>query len=666
MFKVFRILLVVCAAQLLADASMSSVESYSRGVKDWPSFCSVNLHDTTARLEKCEATLTSRDASVDTMNYLVRDLLLNVTSCEDDLVKYKTAFVIKEKEVNDLTTNVVSLTEQLNRLESLLANVTLQKESFAARLHIVEREMWAVLSICIVVCVMAFSYRFWFSMAVLLARGVFFVLKLVFVVVLFDGTAYLIRRVCHAYNYARTTMFRDLRVAFDKRFKRVVRNEDIILTGLENCDEESRGLLSDPIQSPIVKARPQLATSGSSEIIFSQVERYTAEAILSYSPLIDVKKHPKCIVKIYSISDEDGSRLTALGLGFWAGKYLITASHLLRVANTREVAVFNANDMTCRVDMKVEDFCRLDEIDVAAIKLTPAITSKLKISKAKVPAHSLVSKVTTQVYGLTHTSNGYIKRQDANLGHLWFDGSSKCGFSGSPYMVGDTLVYGMHHGSSQVLGFGIEIALVMSALEHYEKINDVNYITMEASEDFLLDEIARSKGRDVEYSQGVDEYIIRFRDKYYYLDNEYVNNHPTVGKYLTGGSKRLFKEDQHGVLEHFVDIDEVSEQVQGNSNCQPGVAPETGNSIPVSDAQKDSLLELIEQKFLSFQKQLDARLAGQALMPVQPSVASNGTSKSSKKQLLPSSNRPSRKQTEFEKRLSRHLMENGLILQKKT
>lgn len=590
-----------------------------------------------------------------------------IAGCLDDLAKLEKAFKEKENQISALMKTVNLLTSELGNLTKAFNSEVETVREMRRELAHHEKDISFFLFVSIFLVLI--GYKVWWFLLISLFNGLWVVVKFVSVVLIYDNLLRASIKIRRAYNYCRRDMVRDVRVAYEKRFKSTIRNEEEIpLSGLENCDEERRHLLSDPIQAPIISMRPTVSGSGSSEIVFEKMERYTAEAVLSYSPLIPIKNYPKCIVKIFSISDEDASRLTAVGLGFWVGDFLITASHLLRVANTREVAVFNANNMDNRQDLMIKDFYRLDEIDVAAIKMTPLISAKLKITKARAPAHSVLSKVTIQAYGITHTSNGYIKRRDEQLGHLWFDGSSKGGFSGSPYMVGENLVYGMHQGSTQTMGFGIEISLLLAALEHQVIKMDVNHITLEASEDFVIDEILKTKGKGIEYSRGIDEYIIRLNSKFFLVDNEYIDNHPLVGKYLRNQVDLIRDDEQRPSyydklgynLENYKDVESPPKSVQGNLESQPSDVLVSGKNTDVESVLIDKLLKLVEQKLSTFQEQLEKRMVGPTQTLAQQKEVSDDMSTSSMSGGSKGGSPRSKRRVWFERRLQSYLKENGL------
>nr|QIJ70117.1 hypothetical protein [Jeffords solemo-like virus] len=325
------------------------------------------------------------------------------------------------------------------------------------------------------------------------------------------------------------------------------------------------------------------------ELVHINASQFVNEAIVPNSPLKNVELYDRCIFKIYIVDTEFSDKLHYNGLGFWcnAGEtrldtqgVFMTVRHTLPCSG--EVVLKSANDETKFVKMDVSEWKRLDEYDVAYYAPPQRITTTLGLRKAKVIKSMMRDCVVVTVYGRTQSSMGPMKPIAESV-YVEYNGSTVSGFSGSPYIAGNT-VYGMHIGSSQVpggIGMGIDMAFVSLKLAHMTRFKE------ESSEDYLYDEICRGikENKPLEWQRyGLDDVIVHLRGKDYFYD---IGEFTELLELAERSQKRKFREEaampvQNIKKEAFVDIDALPK------NCVAPTPALVVGANPVTDAQKPS------------------------------------------------------------------------------
>nr|WKV34344.1 MAG: RNA-dependent RNA polymerase [Riboviria sp.] len=235
------------------------------------------------------------------------------------------------------------------------------------------------------------------------------------------------------------------------------------------------------------------------------------EAILASSPIKDNPRYDRSIFKIFTVNSEYADMIHYTGLGFWtdignAGGVFLTAGHVL--PEFGEVLLMNAMDDAKKIRIQVSDWTVMDEYDVAYMEPLQDHTSRLGISKSRAAHSRLRETIVVSAYGRNATSLGTVKPQEESI-HLKYVGSSKPGFSGSPYISGRT-VFGMHQGSTSEYGSGIDVGFLSL------KLNKLLKVKMESTEDWLMDEIEKThrRGGKIKWSEyGLDDVVIDIRGK---------------------------------------------------------------------------------------------------------------------------------------------------------
>lgn len=296
-------------------------------------------------------------------------------------------------------------------------------------------------------------------------------------------------------------------------------------------DIEMEPLIRAAPQAPVVQAEPQApaanvpAPPADPPQVAGRLE--VQEAILPNSPLNRVMKYDQCIFKIYIIDSDYPDQIHFNGMGFWcnAGEtkivqgsrgYFLTAYHVLPA--TGEIMLRSANDESKYFKMPVSEWTLLEGFDLAYYEPPQNITTKLCLRKAKVPQNTLRGSEVATVYGRDQTSMGIITSMEDSF-NLRYAGSTYKGFSGSPYITGKT-AYGIHTGSTQETGFGIDLALVSMKLAH------MNKLSLESSDEFVFNELLKDiRGKrklDIRRA-GLDDVIINVGGRDFFYDDDEFN-----------------------------------------------------------------------------------------------------------------------------------------------
>nr|QJI53812.1 MAG: hypothetical protein 1 [Solemoviridae sp.] len=258
--------------------------------------------------------------------------------------------------------------------------------------------------------------------------------------------------------------------------------------------------------------RARAGVTREEQIPLSELRR---EAMLPQSPLVGVETYDKCIFKIFQVDRDYSDLLHYVGLGFWCGMaesaagglgMFLTAQHCLPAEG--EIVLQNANNDRKSVRVPVANWSTLEEYDVAYLVPEQSTTTKLGISKAKAPNQRLKQCAVVTVYGRDKSSMGPLKAFEDSI-NLKYVGSTTPGFSGSPYMSGRT-VYGMHLGSTQDMGMGIDVGFLNM------KLTRKLVMRKESTEEWLLDEIEKAEqaGRKINWTRyGLDDVVIEINGR---------------------------------------------------------------------------------------------------------------------------------------------------------
>lgn len=160
---------------------------------------------------------------------------------------------------------------------------------------------------------------------------------------------------------------------------------------------------------------------------------------------------------------------------------------------------------------------RLLEIlpDLVAVDLAPSEQSRLGLRKAKVGVVS--GPIFSSIVGTDKLMKTMGEVRPSTFGKVQYRGSTLRGFSGSPYVIGKS-VLGVHLGSFGMdCNQGYEAAYIQGVLDSLRR--------NESSEDYYLEQLAQasSKGQRYQFSYspyGRDEVQVRIGGKYHMLDVE--------------------------------------------------------------------------------------------------------------------------------------------------
>lgn len=200
------------------------------------------------------------------------------------------------------------------------------------------------------------------------------------------------------------------------------------------------------------------------------------------------------------------------GEGFRSGKYFITAAHVL-VSDEIRIMTGTISEEVTRQQFEIMS------VDIAVMVLSPQAISKLSLSSARF-GPAVEQKFMAEVYAGGYKTLGFVDPFDA-FGYVRYNGSTKHGFSGAPYVAGKNTVIGMHLASSgSNVGFdGAFMAAILRSLD-------------EASDDWLLDQVKSGFVKKLQFQQSPvspDEYMVKVRGKYILCDSEVMNDLSAYG-----------------------------------------------------------------------------------------------------------------------------------------
>lgn len=215
---------------------------------------------------------------------------------------------------------------------------------------------------------------------------------------------------------------------------------------------------------------------------------------------------PSFVCRVYGYLD---TKYVYLGMAWRCSDYLVTATHV--ITNHTEIRL-QRNERV--LDVSQDRFTHYPH-DLAAARLSASEWTTLAVSKANVAKYVLDGHQVVSVNSCGKASTGHLESQ-RSFPHVVYHGSTKSGFSGSPYYCGNT-VYAMHLGAGST-----NIAL------------DANWISAvvfrnESSEDLLFAEISenfRRTGKRTAYkSFSGDEIYVISNGRTHVLDVENLPEH---------------------------------------------------------------------------------------------------------------------------------------------
>lgn len=210
------------------------------------------------------------------------------------------------------------------------------------------------------------------------------------------------------------------------------------------------------------------------------------EAMLPSSPFTPTVKErcPKFTFAVY-LQVPSTAQFEYYGMGCWVGNYFLTPRHILNKVRSADQCIRLLNLVDDRtVDTVSSDWTTLVDEDVAYMVPSQRLTTKLGVKKAGVRA--IEGRITVSVTAKQQTSSGSLKPNPMDpVTQVTYVGSTVGGFSGAPYYVGNT-VYGMHLGSNQKHGTGLNMTYLLALINRRE-----DSMVEESSEDIILGEMRR-------------------------------------------------------------------------------------------------------------------------------------------------------------------------------
>lgn len=253
-------------------------------------------------------------------------------------------------------------------------------------------------------------------------------------------------------------------------------------------------------------------------IEMDEVEQPRLECMVKGSELENKKEedYPKFQFKLYGSYREDPSRKFFVGYGFRMSNYLVTAGHNVREYDFYLLA--NCRDQSKYIQIKSNDFTTL-KIDVAVIKLTDQVISKLNLSKPKMFNSTLEVGHVVHTYANNYATAGLLKNANETMGLLKYSGSTLQGFSGAPYVINNS-VLGLHTSGTTAHGYGYEaefIKVLCDLVFSKARLEDsFDWIEKQMEAEF------EKTGAKVPftYTQSGGEIVFKYRGKFYpkYVD----------------------------------------------------------------------------------------------------------------------------------------------------
>lgn len=181
---------------------------------------------------------------------------------------------------------------------------------------------------------------------------------------------------------------------------------------------------------------------------------------------IPVTKIPKVQVPLYSV-DENGRLVSYLGAGVRIMDWFVVPIHVIVPYETIAVLIQRPGQLAESVKLEVAKF-DLIEGDIAVRKLSEATFSRFGLMKAKLSpleGDTLVSICSSSKD--PEISFGTMINDKYVFGHVLYRGSTKGGFSGAAYMVGN-MIAGIHLGGG-VNNYGVNATYIQALLQKPEE-----------------------------------------------------------------------------------------------------------------------------------------------------------------------------------------------------
>lgn len=235
---------------------------------------------------------------------------------------------------------------------------------------------------------------------------------------------------------------------------------------------------------------------------------------------VPVSKIPSCQVALYAC-DKGGKATQYRGSAIRVQNWLVAPYHVVVQDERIGALVYKDSRNATMIPIDSKKFIQL-EGDLAAASLTEAQFSTLSLGKVStIPFESETMATVCSSTKEPEMSFGLINHDRSVFGGVVFDGSTRSGFSGSAYMIGNRLA-GMHVGGG-VMNYGLSSTYILAMLERAE-----------STAEFL--EKIRRKGQTIVYQRNKfnpDEAIVFVNGRYYNVDLEDLTEFDEVGAFMT-------------------------------------------------------------------------------------------------------------------------------------
>ncbi|APG75755.1 hypothetical protein 1 [Wenzhou sobemo-like virus 2] len=180
------------------------------------------------------------------------------------------------------------------------------------------------------------------------------------------------------------------------------------------------------------------------------------------------------------ITDKFGS--SVLGYATWVGDYIVTPTHVVATANTDHVLLLTRNGA---VSVPTDQWRHLEYADVSYLPYEQRTYSPLQLSKGTVyPPGKEVNNLFVTATTSTVFTTGIIREHPTDALYVTYEGSTKPGFSGVPY-VSNKKAVAMHLGSNSY-GKGIKYSWILIMIYEAENPNqNVRHYSDETEKVFI-------------------------------------------------------------------------------------------------------------------------------------------------------------------------------------
>lgn len=203
------------------------------------------------------------------------------------------------------------------------------------------------------------------------------------------------------------------------------------------------------------------------------LERISSPKIIQESAVIgseyERKQAPKFQIAVY-VQDPISQEMVSVGQSFRVVNYLITAKHVVENHSTIYLRALEGSF----IPILVESFI-FKSHDTAFVELPLSYWSKLGAASSKLHK-SIISNTTVHIAAHGEGTIGSLKPLTSGFGSVIYGGSTKPGFSGAPYYVGN-VVLGMHTNGGTI-NAGVSSAIIAAILTNFVRPEDTDDSTI--------------------------------------------------------------------------------------------------------------------------------------------------------------------------------------------